>query len=68
VSKTSFVDNRTSIANTNKGGEDLELSSISLEVTVSQIVPTQDYAYARIGVRIEGVEDMIFSEIIKVDL
>ena len=68
VSKTSFVDNRTSIANTNKGGGDLDLSSISLEVTVPEIVPTQNYAYARIGVRIDGVEDMIFSEIVKVDL
>jgi hypothetical protein len=60
VSKTSIADNRTSIANTNKGEEDLNLSSISLELIVPQIVPTQNYAYARIGVRIDGVEDMIF--------
>jgi len=68
VSKTSFVDNRTSIANTTIGVEDLELSSISLAVTIPEIVPTQNYVYARIGVRIDGVEDMIFSEIVKVDL
>ena len=68
VSKTSFVNNRTSIANTTKGGEDLDLSSIALEVAVPDRVPTQNYVYARIGVRIEGVEDMIFSEIVKVDL
>lgn len=68
VGKTSFVDNRTSIANTTKGVEDLELSSISLAVTIPEIVPTQNYVYARIGVRIDGVEDMIFSEIVKVDL
>lgn len=69
VSKTSFVDNRTSIATSNRSGGDLEdLSSITLEVDVPERVPTQNYAYARIGVRIEGVEDMIFSEIVKVDL
>lgn len=69
VSKTSFVDNRTSIATANSGGGDLEdLSSIALEVEVPDRVPTQNYGYARIGVRIEGVEDMIFSEIVKVDL
>ncbi|MEB2773841.1 DUF3823 domain-containing protein [Algoriphagus sp. D3-2-R+10] len=69
VSKTSFVDNRTSIATTNRGGGDLEdFSAIALEVAVPERVPTQNYAYARVGVRIQGVEDMIFSEIVKVNL
>ncbi|WP_026967326.1 DUF3823 domain-containing protein [Algoriphagus terrigena] len=69
VSKTSFVDGRTSIANTRIGGSDLtDLSNISLSVNVPARVPTQDYAFARIGVRIQGVEDMIFSDIVKVDL
>ncbi|WP_057937124.1 DUF3823 domain-containing protein [Algoriphagus resistens] len=69
VSKTAFVDNRTSIATANRGGADLEsMSGISLEVNVPERVPAQDYAYARVGVRIEGVEDMIFSEIVKVNL
>ena len=69
VSKTAFVDNRTSIATSNVGGGDLEdLSSISLEVTVPDRVPTQNYGYARIGVKLEGVEDRIFSQIVKVNL
>lgn len=69
VSKTTFVDGRTSIANTRIGGSDLaDLSNISLSVDVPERVPTQDYAFARIGVRIQGVEDMIFSDIVKVDL
>ena len=69
VSKTAFVDTRTSIATTNIGGGDLEdLSGITLEVDVPDRVPTQNYGYARIGVRIQGVEDMIFSEIVKVEL
>lgn len=69
VSKTAFVDNRTSIATSNVGGGDLEdLTSISLEVTVPDRVPTQNYGYARIGVKLEGVEDRIFSQIVKVNL
>jgi len=69
VSKTTFVDGRTSIANTRISGSDLtDLSNISLSVNVPARVPTQDYVFARIGVRIQGVEDMIFSEIIKVNL
>lgn len=69
VSKTTFVDGRTSIANTRIDGSDLtDLNDISLSVDVPARVPTQDYVFARIGVRIQGVEDMIFSEIIKVNL
>ena len=69
VSRTAFVDNRTSIATSNVGGGDLEdLTSISLEVTVPDRVPTQNYGYARIGVKLEGVEDRIFSQIVKVNL
>ncbi|WP_192347561.1 DUF3823 domain-containing protein [Algoriphagus sp. Y33] len=69
VSKTSFVDNRTSIATDNRSGGDLQdLSSITLEVDVPERVPTQNYGYARVGVKIQGVEDMIFSEVIKVNL
>ena len=69
VSKTSFVDNRTSIATDNRSGGDLQdLSSITLEVDVPERVPTQNYGYARVGVKIDGVEDRIFSEIVKVNL
>ncbi len=69
VSKTAFVDTRTSIATSNRGGADLEdLSSITLEVSVPDRVPTQNYGYARVGIKIDGVEDRIFSEIVKVDL
>jgi hypothetical protein len=35
---------------------------------VPAIVPTQNYVYARVGVKIAGVEDMIFSPVVKVTL
>ncbi|WPR73392.1 DUF3823 domain-containing protein [Algoriphagus sp. NG3] len=69
VSKTAFVDTRTSIATANRAGGDLEaMVGISLEVDVPERAPAQNYAYARVGLRIEGVEDMIFSEIVRVDI
>jgi hypothetical protein len=69
VSKTAFVDGRTSIADAHLAGADLaDLSNINLSLDVPERVPTQDYAFARVGVRIQGVEDMIFSDIVRVDL
>lgn len=69
VSKTAFVDVRTSIATANLAGNSLpDLGNVSLSVSVPQRVPNQDYGFARVGVRISGVEDMIFSEIVKVNL
>jgi len=30
------------------------------------MTPTQNYVYARIGVKISGLEDMIFSPLVKI--
>jgi hypothetical protein len=69
ISKTYFVDGRTSIAATNiNGGDITDMNNLSLEVAVPEIKPVQSYVYARVGVKISGVEDMIFSPIQKVDL
>jgi hypothetical protein len=37
-----------------------------LSVTVPAIIPTQTFVYARIGLKIAGLEDMIFSPLQKV--
>ncbi|MDJ1504406.1 DUF3823 domain-containing protein [Xanthocytophaga agilis] len=69
ISKTQFVDGRTSVANQDIAGSDItDLNNISLSVTVPSSAPAQDYVYARIGVKISGVEDMIFSPIQKIEL
>jgi hypothetical protein len=69
ISKTQFVDGRTSIANQDIGGGDItDLNAISLSVDVPAIVPSQNYVFARVGVKINGVEDMIFSPVQKVEL
>lgn len=40
-------------------------NNISLTVAIPTIVPTQNYVFARIGLKMAGVEDMIFSPLQK---
>ncbi|HVW60569.1 MAG TPA: DUF3823 domain-containing protein [Puia sp.] len=55
------------IAVTNLAGADIvDPNNISLQVTVPSITPAQNYVYARVGLKIAGVEDMIFSPVVKV--
>ena len=71
VNKTQFVDFRGdyNVVNTKIGGGDItDPNSINMTVTVPDLVPTQDYVYARVGLKISGIEDMIFSPVQRVDL
>lgn len=69
TSKTQFVDSRTSIASKNiNGGEIMDLSNVALSVDIPSITPSQSYVFARIGVKISGVEDMIFSPVQRVEV
>ncbi|SEA35687.1 Protein of unknown function [Arachidicoccus rhizosphaerae] len=76
VNRTSFVDEDNNIAKQTIAGSDLSnLSSIALQAKIPEDisggnigVADQNYFYARVGVKIEGVDDMIFSDIIKVEL
>lgn len=69
INKTQFVSGGdNNIANSEvAGGTIVNPNSISLSVNIPTIVPTQNYVFARIGVKIEGVEDMIFSPVQKVE-
>jgi hypothetical protein len=42
--------------------------NITLTVEVPDFVPTQNYIFARVGVKIANVEDMIFSPLQKIPL
>ena len=69
VNKSQFVDFRSNVASVEIAGGDIaDPNSISLSATVPNLVPTQNYVYARVGIKIAGVEDMIFSPVQKVDL
>ncbi|WP_018614653.1 DUF3823 domain-containing protein [Segetibacter koreensis] len=67
INKTQFVSGGDNIAAIDLGGADIaDPNNITLNVTVPAIVPTQNYVFGRIGVKIAGVEDMIFSPVQKI--
>jgi hypothetical protein len=71
INKTQFVSGNgdQQIANAElSGGAITDPNNVSLTVTVPNMVPTQNYVFARVGLKIAGVEDMIFSPLQKVQL
>ena len=66
INKTQFVSGGNNVGSTQiNGGAIADPNNISLNVTVNPI-PGQNYVFARIGLKIDGVEDMIFSPVQKV--
>jgi hypothetical protein len=69
VNKTQFVDFRSNIISAELAGTSVTPgNTITLKTTVPAITPTQNYVFARIGLKIAGVEDMIFTPVVKVNL
>ena len=71
LNKTQFVDSRGNynFARTEVAGGDIpDLSNMSIGVDITNLNSPQDYVYARIGVKIQGVEHMIFSPVQKIQL
>jgi len=69
VNKTQFVDFRSNLASAELAGASVTFgTTVSLKATVPAITPTQNYVFARIGLKIAGIEDMIFSPVVKVNL
>lgn len=64
INKTQFVSGGDNIASSSKDGSAItDMNNISLTVRIPTIVPTQNYVFARIGIKISGVEDMLFSPV-----
>nr|WKN36073.1 DUF3823 domain-containing protein [Tunicatimonas sp. TK19036] len=69
VSKTMFANSQTNVAiNSLEGGEIADLGNVTLQATVPELVPSQSYVFASIGVKFVGVDDLIFSPTQKIDL
>lgn len=81
VNKTQFVDFRSNVNKTyNKDEGEVDPSvldgalviagsTITLNAVIDPVItPTQNYVFARIGLKISGIEDMIFSPVVKVNL
>ena len=67
VNKTQFVSPGDHAAEADlDGGAITDPSNVSLNVAIPTFPVTQNYVYARVGIRIAGVEDMIFSPVVKV--
>lgn len=69
VNRTEFVSRATNVSVTDLAGADVkDLNAINLTATVPVLSPVQKYVFARVGVKIKDVEDMVFSPVQKVDL
>ena len=68
INKTQFVAGGDyNIANVNiDGGSITDPNNVTLSVNIPTISPTQNYVFARIGLKIAGVEDRIFSPVQKI--
>lgn len=69
INKTQFVSESNNIKLTTIAGSAItDPNNVSMSVAVPTISPTQNYVFARIGLRIAGVEDRIFSPVVKLAL
>ena len=69
LNKTIFVSGTDNIAKVDRDGNAItDPNNITLSVAIPTITPTQNYVFGRIGVKIAGVEDMIFSPVVKLSL
>jgi len=67
VNNTQFVSGADNIAKTDLDGAAItDPDHVTLNVTVPASIPAQNYAYARVGLKIKDVEDMIFTPVTKV--
>lgn len=71
INKTMFVSgaNTYNIAQASLAGANItDPDNVTLQLTIPALVPAQPYVYARIGLKISGVEDRIFSPLVKLSL
>jgi len=69
INKTQFVSGADNVAEkTIKGSDITDPNNVNLSVTVPAANANQGYVFARIGLKIDGVEDRIFSAVTKINL
>ena len=67
INKTQFVSGADNISSANLAGSAIaDPNNVSLSVTIPGIVPTQNYVFATISIKIRGVENRIFSPVQKI--
>jgi hypothetical protein len=69
IGKTRFTNDQNNVVSEQINGSQIaDMSSINLSADVPELTPAQDFVYAHIGVKIQNVEDMLFSEVVKLQL
>ena len=68
VNKTQFVSDNGDYNIIASDGDFSDLNNINISVDLPETTVNREQLYARIGVRMVGVEDMIFSPVEKIDL
>lgn len=69
VSKTLFANSQSNVATKEiEASAITDVNNVSLSATVPDLIPAQNYVFASIGVKLAGVDDMIFSPTQKLDL
>lgn len=69
ISKTQFANSQTNVAISSLEGSAItDLTNVSLNVTVPNLVPAQNYVFASVGVKFEGVDDLLFSPTQKIEI
>jgi hypothetical protein len=69
INKTQFVSGADNVATISINGSDItDPNNVNLTVPVPALNPAQNYVFARIGIKIAGVEDRIFSSVTKITL
>jgi hypothetical protein len=67
INKTQFVSANENIEKMDLAGSAIvDPNNISLQVTIPALVPTQNYVYARIAIKIAGLDDSILSPVQKI--
>jgi hypothetical protein len=69
LGKSVQLDGRTSLSSKDMDGAEItDPGNVRLSADVPGITPAQNYLFARIGLKIRGVEDMLFSPVQQIDL
>lgn len=71
LSQTGFINSSTAVSTSINGSSITDIGNISLSMKLAAAAVTdaatgsQNYVYARVGIKISGVEDLLFSEVQK---
>lgn len=66
INKTTFVSGANNVGTASIAGGDItDPNNVNLEVSVPNSIG-QNFVYARVGLKVAGVEDMIFSQLVKI--